>query len=461
MLQEKHWNYLVDQLTYLQQMAELNQRLLQVTARQGKLQLIGGYVRGRNSKGIPFLILYSPSQYMDHKICRVYREQFKTLPDYIDTNVPAEAPEDNPTKSAAEKQGIYKPCKFFTIATYEGKDTQMGKEIRYMITVYVGKPPEPKGGMFIADLIQNRSLQASAPEWPQDEEPYETPEEYEQRRREETAIIDANHKEANSEIYVTGTRIETQEEHDLRHKEEAAIEDALTAQREAAEERVEQLNKTDYPIPGGYPTAEEEGQFIEDTVGDSYDEVIDLEAEGIEIRKPDTPEHTTYLAELNKEKEGVTLSQAKEIQIKHDRLDQEDYEKGVYEGEEEPPEQTDIQKNTTEFIQDHMEHLPPAIRQELLNQQLFPQHDIDTKQERPYKYKDDEMLSDSPFVNGLYDVYYEVHNKIPPSAKALQLWYVSDGMKVWLAETHNVEWIDQAYDDEMLLKEQESHEKAK
>ena len=134
------------------------------------------------------------------------------------------------------------------------------------------------------------------------------------------------------------------------------------------------------------------------------------------------------------------------------------------EKDDEPVEQTDIQKSTTEFIQDHMEHLPPAIRQELLNQQLFPQHDIDPAPEMPYKYKNNIILSDSPFVIGLYDVYYEVHHKLPPSAEALQLWYVSDGMKDWLAEAHSVEWISQEHDDEILqdkIKEEKAHEETK
>ena len=441
-LQKEHWNYLVDSLAYLQQMAELNQRLLQVAARQGKLQLIGGYVHGRDSKDHPFILLYSSSKYLDHKICRVYRERFKTLPDYINTNVPPSAPDDNPTKTSASKQGIYKTCRYFTIATVEGKDTKMGKEVRYLTTVYVGKPPDPKGGVFRADLIQNRSLQGPAPEWPQ--------EEYDLRHEEK-----AEKKPVNLEAPVLEIRKAT---------------DVL--QPHSDKEILEQHNlKT------------EDIQTEADLSTDQRQELADEE----DRNNAEAP--TTYLAELNKDTEpepmpqGVTLSETREIQ-KLQQVSDEPVSDGPSEEKadkivvyptltaaeaakdstlvdpeaDEPFKQTPIQKSTTEFIQANMGNLPPAIRQELLNQQLFPQHKLDPKPERPYKYGNGELLSDSPFVNSLYDVFYEVHNRYPVTPKALQLWLVSEDMKKWLLEAHNVEWISQEHDDNILQEQQAKEE---
>jgi hypothetical protein len=115
-------------------------KLITVLIAGGKLHEVGGYVYGKtkHGQGDPFVILYPYAQGMKEKVCRVYKHDFNKLPHYI----PVEFPEgnqyvyDNPAKEEARKLGIYHNCRPFTMATYPGKQTQMGPEQRFHSVIY-------------------------------------------------------------------------------------------------------------------------------------------------------------------------------------------------------------------------------------------------------------------------------------------------------------------------------------
>jgi hypothetical protein len=97
-----------------------------------KLHTIGGYAPGRTTGGDAFLILYSDKEWLRLKICRVYQEDFRHLPAFIDKRVPeAGVPANNPDRDQAKEMGIFRPCPTFLITTKEGKDTQLGPEVRF------------------------------------------------------------------------------------------------------------------------------------------------------------------------------------------------------------------------------------------------------------------------------------------------------------------------------------------
>lgn len=111
-----------------------------------QLHWIGGYVHGRTANDDPFIILYPASDKLNHKVCRVYPHDFKKLPDFVDTDVlPGITQDGNPDRDKAEKKGIYHACPAFLITTYEGKDTQMGPEVRFLDVVRVSKAKTEDG----------------------------------------------------------------------------------------------------------------------------------------------------------------------------------------------------------------------------------------------------------------------------------------------------------------------------
>lgn len=115
-------------------------KLITVLIAGGKLHEVGGYVYGKTKRGEgdPFVILYPYAQGMKEKVCRVYQQDFGKLPHYIPTEFPqgGNYVYDNPDKEEARKAGIYHNCRPFTMATYPGKQTQMGPEQRFHSVIY-------------------------------------------------------------------------------------------------------------------------------------------------------------------------------------------------------------------------------------------------------------------------------------------------------------------------------------
>lgn len=98
----------------------------------GHVWWIGGYVYGVTSNGSPFIILYPAAENLKEKVVRVYDQDFRKLPRFIPTEgIDGGDTEANPSKEQARKKGIYHECPAFEIVTYDGKDTQMGKERRF------------------------------------------------------------------------------------------------------------------------------------------------------------------------------------------------------------------------------------------------------------------------------------------------------------------------------------------
>lgn len=113
--------------------AEVNRlsRLVDLLINGETIHRVGGYAYGRTKKGDAFIILYPAADRLKLKVCRVYQEEFAQLPSFIDTNVPATAQRGNPDRPEAQEMGIYRPCPHFLMLTREGKDTQMGPEVRF------------------------------------------------------------------------------------------------------------------------------------------------------------------------------------------------------------------------------------------------------------------------------------------------------------------------------------------
>lgn len=113
------------------QFSEIHTMLEALLKSGNHIHWIGGYVYGRTSEDKPFVILYPASDRLQEKAVRVYEHDFRKLPVFIDTaNVPGDT-ENNPNKTQAQKSRIYHTCPLFKICTYDGKDTQMGKEKRF------------------------------------------------------------------------------------------------------------------------------------------------------------------------------------------------------------------------------------------------------------------------------------------------------------------------------------------
>jgi hypothetical protein len=98
----------------------------------GHLWWIGGFVYGQTSNGDVFVILYPAADHLKEKVVRVYDRDLKKLPAFIPVDgVDAGDTEANPSKEQARRKGIYHECPAFEICTFDGKDTQMGKERRF------------------------------------------------------------------------------------------------------------------------------------------------------------------------------------------------------------------------------------------------------------------------------------------------------------------------------------------
>lgn len=99
---------------------------------QGHLWWIGGYVYGQTSQGDLFVILYPADERLSEKVVRVYPHDFKKLPPFVKTEgIDAGDTDANPNRTQARKRGIYHDCPLFEIVTYDGRETQMGKERRF------------------------------------------------------------------------------------------------------------------------------------------------------------------------------------------------------------------------------------------------------------------------------------------------------------------------------------------
>lgn len=97
----------------------------------GHIWWVSGWVYGQTSNGDLFIILYPAAENLKEKVVRVYDHDMKRLPAFIPINVDGGDTEANPSKEQARKKGIYHECPAFEIVTYDGKDTQMGKERRF------------------------------------------------------------------------------------------------------------------------------------------------------------------------------------------------------------------------------------------------------------------------------------------------------------------------------------------
>lgn len=97
----------------------------------GHLWWVGGFVYGQTSNGDVFVILYPAAENLKEKVVRVYDRDLKKLPAFIPTDVDGGDTEANPSKEQARKKGIYHECPAFEIVTFDGKDTQMGRERRF------------------------------------------------------------------------------------------------------------------------------------------------------------------------------------------------------------------------------------------------------------------------------------------------------------------------------------------
>jgi hypothetical protein len=99
---------------------------------QGHLWWIGGYVYGQTSRDDLFIILYPADERLTEKVVRVYPHDFKKLPAFIQTEgIDGGDTDANPNKDQARRKGIYHECPLFEIVTFDGRETQMGKERRF------------------------------------------------------------------------------------------------------------------------------------------------------------------------------------------------------------------------------------------------------------------------------------------------------------------------------------------
>ena len=115
-----------------EQMDRIEKMLRAQLKSAGHVWWIGGFVYGQTSRDDLFIILYPADEKLNEKVVRVYPHDFKKLPRYIPTEgIDGGDTEANPNKEQARKKGIYHECPAFEIVTFDGKDTQMGKERRF------------------------------------------------------------------------------------------------------------------------------------------------------------------------------------------------------------------------------------------------------------------------------------------------------------------------------------------
>ena len=109
------------------QLDRIEAMLKAILASDNHIHWVGSYAHGRTSTGDPYIVLFPASDKLEHKICRVYESQFKRLPDFVNTAVPASV---KPSKNTPAKDRAT-ACQNFQVVTSDGKDTQMGAEKRF------------------------------------------------------------------------------------------------------------------------------------------------------------------------------------------------------------------------------------------------------------------------------------------------------------------------------------------
>ncbi len=112
----------------------------------GHIWWIGGFVYGVTSNNDLFIILYPADEKLNEKVVRVYPHDFKKLPSFIPTQgIDGGDTEANPNKEQARRKGIYHECPPFEVVTFDGRETQMGRERRFgdvlRVTRRVQQPP--------------------------------------------------------------------------------------------------------------------------------------------------------------------------------------------------------------------------------------------------------------------------------------------------------------------------------
>lgn len=139
----------------------------------GHLWWVGGFVYGQTSNDDLFIILYPAAENLKEKVVRVYPHDFKALPAFIPTDVDGGDTDRNPSKDQAQKKGIYHACPAFEIVTYDGKDTQMGKERRFGDVLRLSKAAREALGQVArpAPAANVGAQTRSAPAPPPDDEP--------------------------------------------------------------------------------------------------------------------------------------------------------------------------------------------------------------------------------------------------------------------------------------------------
>lgn len=180
----------------------MNEQLLEQVAKMLRAQLkgaghlwwIGGYVYGQTSNGDVFVILYPAAEYLKEKVVRVYDRDLKKLPSFIPVEgVDAGDTEANPSKEQAAKKGIYHPCPAFEICTFDGRDTQMGKERRFGDVLRLSKAAREALGQRPgqAATVQGQAQRAPQPSQPPQPPQPPLPEEPEEPEERSTVEMEA------------------------------------------------------------------------------------------------------------------------------------------------------------------------------------------------------------------------------------------------------------------------------
>jgi hypothetical protein len=138
---------------------------------EGHLWWISGFVYGQTSRDDLFIILYPADERLVEKVVRVYPHDFKKLPTFIRTEgIDGGDTDGNPNKEQARRKGIYHECPLFEIVTFDGKDTQMGKERRFGDVVRVTnaerRAPSTERGIMNDERQVTNGKQAPTPASP-------------------------------------------------------------------------------------------------------------------------------------------------------------------------------------------------------------------------------------------------------------------------------------------------------
>lgn len=197
-------------------------------------------------------------------------------------------------------------------------------------------------------------------------------------------------------------------------------------------------------IPGQETQMGNEKRFYL-TLPETDTDILSLIAEKTEPTAADEPPVVE-----TKEQAGVTLSQAQEIQKEHMKQDKEDYDKGVYENEQVAPPPPVVpehlspsQQVVVKELQDngHLPEEPRDVKMQRLNDELFggtSVHEEQGKLEKPFEYKDGKPVPPSPFVEKLFEIYYETLHNRPETSNDLQDWYKEH--VTWLKDEHDLDW---------------------